>query len=946
VNDRLDALPPVQADALRGALGLGPGHGGDRFLVGVGVLSLLAEVAADTGAVCLLDDAQWADSASVDALVFAARRLEAEGAVLVIATRAGGGDAFDAAGLPELVLGGLDLDAAAALVAERAPTAAEEVRRRLVEGTGGNPLALVELPGLLTQAQLAGLESLPDPLPVGAGIQRVFAGLAAGLPELTRRLLVLAAADDTGRLEVIARAAAARNLDLVGLDPAEASGLVRIVGDRVEFRHPLVRSAVYQDAGFPDRQAAHRGLAAVFDGDEDVDRRTWHLAAGAVGTDEAVADLLEGSAQRASTRAGPAAAAAALCRAATLTGVPDRRGRRLVAAAEATWIAGRPARAVQLLDEGEPLLQAPEQRAALRGLRGLIELSGGSPEIAYPLLVAAALEAGDRSAAVAHLALAGEAASLAGGDRAVQLGLLVRQVVHGDAGDDQPVVHLLTGVAELTAGDWTDGAVRLRRVMSHARETENPLMLLRAGQAALLVGDEVAARRFYLRAEGIVRRTGAIGLLATTLNRLAFSYVQSGLLGDAEVTCQEGVRLAGELGQQSATADVVLALIAAWRGDDETCRRHVRDAEAQAEARRLGAVWAGAAWALGLLELGLGRPDEAFPRLAPVVAGRGLSHPGVALWATPDLVEAAVRAGRPEDARAALQRFGGWAGLGAPGRRGGSLSPAAARRSWQEVTRRSTRRHWNSTSQPLGRSTRRGPGCPMARRYGGCAAGSTRGSHCGRRRRPSTARARRPGRTGRARNSAPRERPSARGRPPIGTGSRRRSCRSPGWPWAVRRTPRSPRSSSCPGRPWSTTCTRCSPSSASAAGGNWFAWPTFPVSSASRRPRGLGHSSDAIPREGVSADSGDSSQRPSSVALRERPPQGQRRRSRLAIGRTVEGKPMVTAPEDERVAREDDRHAAPIGRARRRAADPARLVPRRTLRRRSAQVEASDPCGA
>ncbi|TFV77525.1 LuxR family transcriptional regulator [Blastococcus sp. CT_GayMR19] len=661
MSDRLDSLPPVQADALRGALGLGPGHGGDRFLVGAGVLSLLAEIAADSGVVCLLDDAQWADPASVDALVFAARRLEAEGVVLVIATRAGGEDAFDAAGLPELVLGGLDLEAAAALVAERAPTAAEEVRRRLVEGTGGNPLALVELPGVLTEAQLAGLESLPDPLPVGAGLQRVFADLAARLPEPTRRLLVLAAADDTGRLDVIARAAAARDLDLADLDPAEASGLIRIVSDRVEFRHPLVRSAVYQDAGFPGRQAAHRGLAAVLDGDEDVDRRAWHLAAGAVGPDEAVADLLESSAQRARTRAGPAAAAAALYRAATLTAVPDRRGRRLVAAAEATWIAGRPARAVQLLDEGELLIQAPEQRAALRGLRGLIELSGGSPEIAYPLLVAAALEAGDRPAAVAHLALAGEAASLAGGERAVQLGRLVRQVVPGDAGENQPVIDLLTGVAELSTGDWQDGAVRLRRVMSHARGAEDPLMLLRAGQAALLIGDEVAARRFYQRAEAIVRRTGAIGLLATTLNRLAFSYVQSGLLGDAEVTCQEGVRLAGELRQQSATADVVLALIAAWRGDEETCRRCVRGAETQAEARRLGAVWAGAAWALGLLELGLGRPDDAFARLAPVVAGRGLSHPGVALWATPDLVEAAARAGHHEEGRAALQRFGAWA---------------------------------------------------------------------------------------------------------------------------------------------------------------------------------------------------------------------------------------------------------------------------------------------
>ncbi|MEX5717935.1 ATP-binding protein [Geodermatophilus maliterrae] len=661
VTDRLDALPLVQADALRGALGLGPGRGSDRFLVGVGLLSLLGEVAADSGAVCLVDDAQWADSASVEALVFAARRLEAEGAGLILATRATGRDAFVAAGLPELVLNGLDPEAAAALIAERAPTATEDVRRRLVAGTGGNPLALVEVPSVMSAAQLTGLEPLPDPLPVGGGVERVFAALVARLPGITRRLLLLAAADDTGRLGVVSRAAAAEGLELAAFGPAEASGLVRIVGERVEFRHPLVRSAVYQDAGFTDRRAAHHCLAAVLDGAEDLDRRAWHLAAGAVSPDDAVADLLEASAERARTRSGPAAAAAALSRSATLTGRSDIRGLRLVAAAEASWNAGHPTRAVQLLDDAEPFLRAPEQRAGLSGLRGLIELSGGSPETAYPLLVTAALEAPDRSSALARLALAGEAASLAGGQRAVELGRLVQQVVPGDAGEDGPVVDLLLGTAEVAAGDWTAGAARLRRVTSAARRTEDPLVLLRAGQAGLLLGDEVAARRCYLGAEAVLRRTGALGLLATTLNRLAFSYAQSGLLGDAERTCQEGVRLARELGQQSATADVVLALVAAWRGDEETCRRHAVGAVEEAEARRLGAVRAGAGWALGLLELGLGRPDQALARLGPVVAGRGLSHAAVALWATPDLVEAAARAGRPEDGRDALQRFGGWA---------------------------------------------------------------------------------------------------------------------------------------------------------------------------------------------------------------------------------------------------------------------------------------------
>ena len=660
VLDRLPAVPPVQADALRGALGVGPAQERDRFLVAVGLLSLLADVAADTGLVCLVDDAQWADSASVEALLFTARRLEAEGIALILAARDGDGDAFVASGVPELVLGGLDPEAAAALVDERAPTVAEPVRRQLIEGTAGNPLALLELPDVLTAAQLAGQEPLPHPMPVGTSIERVFAGRAAGLPEPSRRLLVLAAAEDTGRLDVIGRAAAGLGLDLVALGPAEAAGLVRVSGGRVEFRHPLVRSAVYQHAEFAVRQTAHLGLAAVLDDVADLDRRAWHLAAGTVGPDHGVAELLEQSAQRARTRSGPAAAAAALQRAAALTPVPGLRGRRLVAAAEASWTAGRPAYAGELLTEAEPLLEEPAQRATLRGLRGLIELSGGSPETAYPLLVAAALEAGDRATAVAHLALAGEAASLAGGTRAVELGRVVRQVVSAHPGADGPVVDLLTGVAEAAAGDWGAGAARLRRVVTAARGSEEPMILLRAGQACLLLGDEVAARRLYLRAERALRRAGAMGLLATTLNRLAFSYAQSGLLDDAELTCREGVRLARELGQQTATADVVLALVAAWRGEEETCRQHAEEAAVQADARRLGAVAAGAAWALGLLELGLGHPDEAFVRLEPVAAGRGLGHPGVALWATPDLVEAAMRAGRPEGGRAALQRFGAW----------------------------------------------------------------------------------------------------------------------------------------------------------------------------------------------------------------------------------------------------------------------------------------------
>jgi DNA-binding CsgD family transcriptional regulator/tetratricopeptide (TPR) repeat protein len=226
---------------------------------------------------------------------------------------------------------------------------------------------------------------------------------------------------------------------------------------------------------------------------------------------------------------------------------------------------------------------------------------------------------------------------------------------------------MLTGMADAVAGDWAHGAARLRRVAGLCGRGDEPLGLLRAGQAALLLGDDATARRVYERAVRTVRRDGAVGLLATALNRLAFAHTQAGRLDEADAACGEGLRLACDLGQQGATGLAVQAFIEAWRGDADACRAHAEEALAEAGARRLGAVAAGASWALGLLDLGLGRPDEALSRLAPVVSGARTAHPWVALWAVPDLVEAAARAGRPDDARAPLERFGTWAQrVGAP----------------------------------------------------------------------------------------------------------------------------------------------------------------------------------------------------------------------------------------------------------------------------------------
>src|SRR5215472_17787273 len=399
--DRLDHLPAAQAAALRAAFGLAAPPGGhepvggrlgDRFLLSVGVLSLLADAAEQRPLVCLLDDAHWLDQASADALVFAGRRLGAEGVGLLFAARDTEPRGFDAPGLPELRLSGLDSAAAARLLADASASApAAGVADRLLAAAGGNPLALLELPAALSPAQLAGRAPLPDPLPVGARVERAFADRAGRLPTAARTMLLLAAADDTGEAATVWRASHSLGLDAGALGPAEAARLVRVQGARVEFWHPLVRSAIYRAATFAERRAAHLALAGALEGVGQADRRAWHRAAAAVAPDDVVAGELERSAGRARARGGHAAAAAALERAAELTGEDPARARRLVAGAEAAWLAGRPAWALELAGRADRLDPPPRLRADLQQLRARIELWCGSPVQAHRLLSDAAV---------------------------------------------------------------------------------------------------------------------------------------------------------------------------------------------------------------------------------------------------------------------------------------------------------------------------------------------------------------------------------------------------------------------------------------------------------------------------------------------------------------------------------------------------------------------------
>src|SRR3954466_13315756 len=352
IFDSLNRLPDPQRDALRVAFGVQDGGSPNEFLVALAALSLLADAAETRPLVCLVDDAQWLDRGSAQALAFVARRLLAERIAMVFAVREPS-DADELAGLPELFVDGLgDRDARTVLASGIRGPLDTRGRDRILAETRGNPLALLELPRGLTPAELAGGFGLPDRAPLSGRIERSFRRRVESLPRDSRQLLLIVAAEPTGDVTLLWRAAERLGIGTDALGPAAAAGLVEL-GARVRFRHPLVRSAIYRAAPRPEREAAHRALAGATDPEEDPDRRAWHRAHAAAGLDEEVAGELERSAGRAQGRGGVAAAAAFLARAAELTPAPARRGARALAAAQAKLQAGS-------REAGEELLATAE----------------------------------------------------------------------------------------------------------------------------------------------------------------------------------------------------------------------------------------------------------------------------------------------------------------------------------------------------------------------------------------------------------------------------------------------------------------------------------------------------------------------------------------------------------------------------------------------------------
>ncbi len=656
--DRLDRLPAPQQDALAVAFGLRTGNAPDRFLVGLAVLSLLAEVAEEQPLLCVVDDAQWLDLASAQALVFVARRLLAESVALILVTR-DPGEALR--GLPKLAVEGLrDGDARALLGSVLRVPLDERVRERLVAETRGNPLALLELPRGLTSAELAGGFGPPYALGLSGRLEDSFRRRFAGLPVDTQRLLMVAAAEPVGDPVLVWRAAGRLGIGVQAAD--DTDGLLTI-GASVTFRHPLVRSSVYRTASPEDRQAVHRALADATDPAVDPDRRAWHLAQATPGFDEDVASELERSAGRAQARGGLAAAAAFLERATELTPEPARRAERALAAAQAKHQAGAFDAALRLLAIAESGPLDELQRAQVALLRGQIEFAVHRGRDAPPLLLSAAmrLEPLDiglaRATYLEALSAAISAGRLGARDDVRRTAEAARRAPPSREPPRAPDL-LLDGLAVLHTEGYAAGTPMLKRALRAFRSDElsseeGIRWLWLACRTAMDLWDDESWFALSARQVQLARDAGALAALPLALNLRAGSHIFAGEFAAADTLSEEARAVSDAI----ANPDVPHArvFLAAWRGQEaETSRLTAagdRDATARGEGRTIGVD----RYATAVLYNGLGRYDDAL-----AAARKATEYPqdlAFFMWGLVELIEAAARSGKPELAADGLRRL-------------------------------------------------------------------------------------------------------------------------------------------------------------------------------------------------------------------------------------------------------------------------------------------------
>jgi DNA-binding CsgD family transcriptional regulator len=656
--DRLDRLPGPQRDAFGVAFGLQAGQAPDRFLVGLALLSLLSEVAGERPLLCVVDDAQWLDQASAQALAFAARRLLAEPVAVIFAAREPGGEFT---GLPELLVQGLeDTDARALLGSYLSLLLDEQVSDRVLAEMRGNPLALLELPRGFTPGELAGgfgvltAAGLPD------RIEQSYLRRYQALPPAARRLLLAAAAEPTGDPVVVWRAAKRLGIRPDAAVAGAADGLL-VTGARMRFRHPLVRSAIYRAASPPERRAVHQALAEATDPQADPDRRAWHLAQAAPGPDEEVAGELERSAGRAQARGGVAAAAAFLERAVALTLDPVRRADQALAAADAKLQVMAFDAALGLLATAEAGPLNERQRARADLLRGQIAFVFRRGMDAPLLMLKAARQFEPLDVGMARMTYL-EALSTAvftgrlavgGGAREVAEAARWAPAAAQPAGGPDL---LLDGLSLLITEGYAAGTPMLKRALQtfrseHLSNMEALPWAWLASHAAIIVWDCESWRLLSARDVSLARDAGALVVLSGALNTLSLALARTGDFAAAAALIAEREEIAEAAGSQFRLHPFGAIQLAAWQGDVAKATALIEGSLTTAVSRGAGLALASVNYATAVLYNGLGRYEEAM-----AAAQQASEHPQELLSTLilPELIEAAVRSGQPARAAGAL----------------------------------------------------------------------------------------------------------------------------------------------------------------------------------------------------------------------------------------------------------------------------------------------------
>jgi DNA-binding CsgD family transcriptional regulator len=661
-------LPQPQRDAIGTAFGLRGGPPPDRFLLGLGVLGLFAMAAENRPLLCVVDDFQWLDEASATVLAFVARRLGAEPVVCVFAVRdAGDGSEQSQVGngdLPRLQVYGLsDSDARTLLDSAVLGPLDERVRDQLIAEARGNPLALLELPRGLTNAELAGGYGFPVARALSLRIEASFLRRLAQMPPDTRQLLLLAATERHGEPLVVWRAAALLGIGAGTTAAAPASDLIQF-GTRVRFRHPLVRSAVYRSASPPDRMTAHAALADALDGDAHAERRAWHRAHATAAPDEALAAELEQFAERAQARGGLAAAAAFLHRAVMFTPDPRHRARRAVTAARAYHDAGAPGSAQELLVVARS--GAPDEGILARAtlLRAEIAFTTNHGNQAPPLLLDAARQLAPSDVTLARetylqaVSAAMFAGRLAEGSGLAEIARAAR------AAPPSPVppraADVLLDAFSLLFTEDADSATPSMEQALHLFQQgpvsveEELRWLWLAFILAMARWNDDTLRALAERHVRLARSAGALTVLPLALSSRILLHFFEGDLAGAATLVDEVETITTATGTH-LTNYGALAL-AAWQGREADAERLGTDALREATVRGEGVGLTNIQWTRAVLYNGLGRYPEA--REAASAASSDGPVPGAAAqWAPAELVEAAVRCGDTALAASALEKL-------------------------------------------------------------------------------------------------------------------------------------------------------------------------------------------------------------------------------------------------------------------------------------------------